>query len=192
LKGKHKDLREGKMSDERNMLRQYRELMQEVDDAVRTLEDLHRKHLRCRPGCCRCCTLSSVLPLEAAALRLAIAGLPGELQNMIRSRTQEESCPLLVDARCVVYRSRPLICRTHGLPIAYVDYERQSIDVSVCPLNFSEEYEFDRQQLLFLDPVNGRLAQLNTWYCTGQGIAPAARIGMVDIVSAAWSGSAKK
>ena len=164
-------------------LRQYMELMREVDEAVPALEGLHREHLRCGPGCSSCCTLSAVLPLEAAALRLAIAGVDGKVKKLIRAPRPGEFCPLLVDCRCVIYQSRPLICRTHGLPIAYVDYERQTIDVSVCPLNFTEDYAFARQELFFIDSFNVSLAQFNTEYCTQQGLPPAARIALADIVA---------
>jgi len=173
-------------------LRQYMELIREVDAAGQALEGLHRQHLRCRPGCSRCCTLSSVLPLEAAALHLAIAGLDGKLKKIMRAQQPGEFCPLLVDSRCAIYQSRPLICRTHGLPIAYVDYERQTIDVSVCPLNFTPHYEFARPELLFIDAFNSRLAQFNGEYSTPQGLLPTRRIALAEIVAAATSASAEE
>lgn len=173
-------------------VRQYMELMREVDAAGQALEGLHRQHLRCRPGCSGCCTLSSVLPLEAAALHLAIAGLDGKLKKLIREQQPGEFCPLLVDSRCAIYQSRPLICRTHGLPIAYVDYERQTIDVSVCPLNFTADYEFARHELLFIDTFNVSLAQFNGEYCAPQGLPPARRIALADIVAAATAASVEE
>jgi uncharacterized protein len=174
------------------MLLQYVELMREVDAAVHTLEGLHKNHLQCQPGCCSCCTISSVLPLEAAALNMAIARLDKKVKMIIRDQRQGEVCPLLVDCRCAVYQARPLICRTHGLPIAYVDYERQAIEVSVCPLNFTADYQFAQEELLFIDTFNARLAQFNNEYCKHSGISNTGRIAITDIVSAAFAESDKK
>jgi uncharacterized protein len=171
--------------DNNDIILQYMELMREVDAVVRHLEGLHRAHLRCRPGCCACCTLSSVLALEAAALEMAIARLDEKVKKLVRDQRHGEFCPLLVDSLCAVYQGRPLICRTHGLPIAYVDYERQAIDVSVCPLNFAADYEFVRQELLFIDTFNVKLARFNREYCKRQEITNTGRIAMADIVAAA-------
>ncbi|MEW6521596.1 MAG: YkgJ family cysteine cluster protein [Thermodesulfobacteriota bacterium] len=167
---------------ERNFLRAYRALVDRIDEEIRKTAELHGARLRCAPGCSQCCTISSVLPLEAAVLRQALGGLDEQRRTMTRLQAEADaSCPLLVDRLCLVYQARPLICRTHGLPIAYVDYERQAIEVSACPLNFGEEYEFDRQELFFIDPFNGELARLNEEYCAALGIDSAMRVPMRDL-----------
>ncbi|RJX30405.1 MAG: hypothetical protein C4531_09065 [Desulfurivibrio sp.] len=169
---------------ERDFLQDYRALVDRIDEEIRKTAELHGDRLRCAPGCSQCCAISSVLPLEAAMLRQAIGGLDEQLRKMLRLQAEADvSCPLLVDRLCLVYQARPLICRTHGLPIAYVDYERQAIEVSACPLNFSEQYEFDRQELFFIDPFNGELVRLNEEYCAALGIDSATRVPMRDLPS---------
>jgi len=166
------------MADERNFLEEYRDLVSRVDGEIAKAAELHGERLRCAAGCSSCCTISSVLPLEAALLRQALGRLDEQVKKKIQSQADAAACPLLVDGLCVVYRSRPLICRTHGLPIAYVDYDRQAIEVSACPLNFAEDYDFDQQELFFIDPFNGELVRLNEEYCAVQGISSTTRVPM--------------
>ncbi|MBI5556417.1 MAG: YkgJ family cysteine cluster protein [Deltaproteobacteria bacterium] len=163
-------------------MREYSELIRRVDEVAQALEKgVHQKRLQCRAGCRGCCTLSSVLPLEAAMLRHAVARLDEGLRMRIRHNSGESPCPFLLDSLCAIYPSRPLICRTHGLPIAYVDHARQTVEVSACPLNFSDLYEFSQDELLFIDPFNAELAQLNSAYCAGQGIPAEVRVLLADI-----------
>jgi len=167
---------------ERDFLQKYHDLVSRVDGEVGKMAELHGARLRCEPGCCRCCTISSVLPLEATLLRQAVGQLDDHVKKKIQSQAGGPACPLLVDRLCVVYRSRPLICRTHGLPIAYVDYERQAIEVSACPLNFADDYDFEQQELFFIDPFNGELSRLNEEYCATQGINSKMRVPMQDLL----------
>lgn len=167
---------------ERDFLQEYLDLVSRVDGEVKKVAELHGPRLHCKPGCCRCCTISSVLPLEAALLRQAVGGLDGWVKKVMQGQGGDSSCPLLVDSLCAVYPSRPLICRTHGLPIAYVDYERQAIEVSACPLNFAADYDFDRQELFFIDPFNTELVSLNEGYCAARGIYSRRRVPMQDLL----------
>ncbi len=70
-------------------------------------------------------------------------------------------CPLLLDGRCTVYSVRPLICRTHGAPLAYIDYTAEALEISACPLNFHADYPFGKEQLLYMDELNAELQRLN-------------------------------
>jgi Fe-S-cluster containining protein len=101
----------------------------------------------CRAGCDACCHQRfGVFAIEAAPLRDALARLAREspeLRSRIRAQAREQQdpavpdrCPMLVDGRCAVYAERPMICRSHGLPIAVVDPEPR---IDHCPLNFTAE-----------------------------------------------------
>src|SRR3954471_24577062 len=94
-------------------IERYRALRDRVDRAGGRLVDMHCKHLACRPGCHDCCTDLTVSPVEYAAilndLRRAVVtadALPFD---------SEAACAFLKDGLCMLYRFRPLICRTHGL-----------------------------------------------------------------------------
>jgi Fe-S-cluster containining protein len=100
----------------------------------------------CREGCDRCCHQRfSVFEVEAAPLREALTALgrrDPELRARVRAQAGDpahsDRCALLVDGRCAVYSARPLICRSHGLPVA-VDAESGGLRLDCCPLNFRGE-----------------------------------------------------
>ena len=167
---------------ERDLRQQYLDLVCRIDEEIKKTAELHGARLRCAPGCSQCCAITSVLPLEAALLRQALGRLEGQVKKKIQALAGASSCPLLVDRLCVVYQSRPIICRTHGLPIAYVDDERQAIEVSACPLNFAGDYDFNQQELFFIDPFNGELVRLNEEYCAARGISSRARVPMGELL----------
>jgi Fe-S-cluster containining protein len=91
----------------------------------------------------------------------------------------ESRCALLDgDGACTVYPGRPVICRTHGLPLAYRVYEYDAKGVPLdrggpeymdlwCDLNFTDVSSrrakgfFDRYGRINMDEVNNRLAALN-------------------------------
>ncbi|MCA9661596.1 MAG: YkgJ family cysteine cluster protein, partial [Myxococcales bacterium] len=100
----------------------------------------------CREGCDRCCHQRfSVFEVEAAPMREALTAL-GRRDPALRARVRAQAgdpghrdrCALLVDGRCAVYSARPLICRSHGLPVA-VDEEDGGLRLDCCPLNFRGE-----------------------------------------------------
>ncbi len=160
----------------------YRHLIEQVDAMIADLAVIHRAVLRCRAGCCQCCTLTSVLAIEAEVLGRAVARLPAAVRSRL-GQGEGELCPLLLDSRCAVYAGRPLICRTHGLPIGYVDHDKETVMVSACPVNFAEDHPFVLEELLVLDRVNEELAAVNLVYCRERGLAPERRIAMSDIVA---------
>lgn len=151
----------------------YLSLIEDVDRMVVDFSSRLHEHLRCAPGCSSCCRRFSIAPIEAA---LIAEQSEASLESC--SIKTDDTCRFLIDDLCSIYLNRPLICRTQGLPIAYVDEINEQIDVSVCPLNFSETYQFTHEDLLFLDPVNSLLAELNIRYCRESGIDPESRISL--------------
>lgn len=158
----------------------YLRLIDEIDRLAMLLTTRLRKHIICAPGCSSCCRQFSVVPLEAA---LIAQELGRQTTEPAAPRTDESACGLLVADLCSVYARRPIICRTQGLPIAYLEEERAQIEVSACPLNFTEDHPFSYEDLFFLDPFNGRLMELNRRYCLMHGLDPTVRI-------APWPGNA--
>jgi len=156
----------------------YRQLLETLDAEISRVGEMHAATISCGPRCSSCCLAFSVLPIEAACLRKAIAALPSTSRERLRKNLTEDTdlCPLLIDDLCSVYAARPVICRTQGLPLAYVDEERQAIEVSACPLNFPDDYAFAPESLLFLDGFNARLSELNRVWCRTQGLPPDRRI----------------
>ncbi len=156
----------------------YRELIEDIESMMKTLTAEHFSTvLQCRPGCSECCMQFSVLPLEAAIL-----ATERNLQNNIADR-KSEKCLLLDNDLCTVYEIRPIICRTQGLALAYIDEEAGAIEVSACPLNFPDDFLFTHENVLYMDQFNQRLAELNLRYCQETGLAPETRVALADLVS---------
>ena len=161
-------------------MHEYNLLEQRLTKKISDLSKILANGLQCRAGCADCCMGFSVLAIEAELIKKAFKNLPEQNRQQIASQATKdtETCPLLIDGLCAVYENRPIICRTHGLPLAYINEEQQAIEVSVCPLNFTPDYEFTQEQLLFMDEFNSELFALNRKYCEEQGLDPETRIGI--------------
>ncbi len=172
-------------------IQDYHQLLDALDAEIARVREMHAATLSCGPRCASCCLAFSVLPIEAAFLREAIAALPPASQDRLGRSLAEgaDRCPLLIDDLCGIYAARPVICRTQGLPLAYVDEEREAIEVSACPLNFPDEYALAPERLLFMDGFNARLSDLNLIWCRKQGLAPDRRLPLREIVSSGPPGA---
>lgn len=167
-----------------DIMTKYAALCRKADLLYASISQSFRGRMRCRIGCFRCCTLSSVLPIEAVVLAKAIRHLDSEGKAKIKGQAEQADlphCSLLLCGRCSVYSSRPLICRTHGAPLAYIDYAAEAIEISACPVNFATEFPFDNQQLLYMDELNGELLTLNEQFTLQWG-GSQLRISLRDIV----------
>ena len=141
----------------------YARLIKDIEEEIVRLQDFYGNSLHCRPGCDDCCMAISVLPVEAVLLRLAYDNLNEGAKLSVRRQAgkKNDKCPFLIQKKCCIYKSRPLICRTHGLPIAYVNAEIETIEVSACLVNFPADMRLEKEGLLFMDPFNERLAEIN-------------------------------
>ena len=164
-------------------LEMYRQLIEGVNDLTSQLNERYQAHLQCGAGCSGCCHHHlSIFPVEAVVLTEAIHTLPETTQKRIQQQAIEViareakgesvACPLLVDNLCSVYVSRPLICRTQGLPLLFeVDDGTQEIDF--CPLNFESDAAIAQladDHLVPLDLLNLKLAMANVSYCRAAGL----------------------
>lgn len=163
-----------------SILHAYRQLIADIDTMIDKLAGSRFKAvMKCGPGCSGCCTQFSVLPLEAAI----VSGITQSQRPA--AGNDREKCLLLADDLCQIYEVRPVICRTQGLPLGYIDEEAGTIEVSACPLNFPDDYPLGHDDLLFMDRINRRLAELNLDYCRAAGLDPEKRISLADLASAA-------
>lgn len=167
-----------------NYLEEYQQLVSELDLEIKRVASLHGATIHCRPGCSGCCRPFSIFAIEAQCLGQAVEALLRSGQDLQVGGC--EVCALLVDGRCAVYEVRPLICRTQGLPIGYIDHERSLVEVSACGLNFPGEPEYSVQQLLMMDEMNDRLQRLNSEFCVLRSLDPWQRVPIRDIVEK-WS-----
>ena len=101
--------------------------------------------------------------ITAYALARALAQRPASEAEVIRQRAREATpdgpCPLLENGRCLLYAARPLICRTHGLPILIREEGQNRVDF--CPLNFTGYDSLPGTALIDLERLNQVLVAVN-------------------------------
>jgi Fe-S-cluster containining protein len=151
-------------------LRNYRNLVEKVDDLCRRIITVYGEYLVCGKGCNDCCRHISLFPVEAIALTVALGELPGAVSEQIRARARSASfdaCPLLENGLCLLYASRPIICRTHGFPLLSGPEEIKKIDF--CPKNFTGITTFPADAVLNLDMLNTTLAAINSVFIASWG-----------------------
>lgn len=143
------------------LFKEYWQLRDSLNREIEKLVSLHSNNLKCKSGCSDCCLTLSLLPIEFFAIK----------QRIENSATfdKRKSCGFLNnDGACSIYNDRPLICRSHGLPIAYLDDEQdEPVNlVSYCPLNFTsvkpEDLEFNSETTLNIDILNSKLTKINS------------------------------
>jgi uncharacterized protein len=150
------------------MLMEYRAVVAKVDDAVNALTQRVQEHLTCKAGCASCCVDGlSVLPVEAAAIAAHAAQVP----TSAPAPRVAPACAFLDDnGWCRIYAVRPLLCRTHGLPLRMnTTTPHASLrivdDIEVCRLNFSQrapraDEALDAQRVMaLLTVVNARYVE---------------------------------
>ena len=134
----------------------YLRLRDEVDKQCDYLGNLHSDKMVCREGCDSCCMNFGLLAVEFYSIAEALKGEKPE-----KGVGDEGGCPFLVDHRCTIYSHRPIICRSHGLPILQMGEE--DWDLSACHLNFTdiEEDYFTENNCYRQDLFNSKLYLVN-------------------------------
>ena len=146
-------------------LANYRQLIARVDELCSRIERRFAAAIACRPGCDRCCRHLSLFPVEAYALARAAADLSPESRSRLLLRAAAGAdlpCPLLEEGRCLLYTARPIICRTHGLPLLLSDGGSSRIDF--CPDNFQGLETLPGEAVIRLDTLNEALAAVNAHF----------------------------
>lgn len=148
------------------LLQNYRLLVHKVDLFRLQAESKYASHLACKPGCDGCCRHLTLFPVEALAIASALRMLPAEqaaaLRKQARAANMEGACPLLLDGLCGLYDSRPLICRTHGLPVVTAHEGVRQVDC--CPLNFQGVESLPGDSVLDLQRLNETLVAVNALF----------------------------
>ena len=159
------------------LFERYETLCRYCDDFFNRVADKFPNHMQCAKGCSSCCLLETVAPLEAYIIVSYLQQHP-----IIAKRKSSEHCVFLEQDTCLIYPVRPIICRTHGLPIQYP--APQGYDV--CPLNFPETdlTLLDKHYVLDAELITSNFMRLNLAFCLLTQSADAAeeRIALADIL----------
>jgi Fe-S-cluster containining protein len=147
-------------------LNNYRILVERVDALGQRIEAEFRAQIACRRGCDACCRHLSLFWVEGVALAQALDDLSEPVAERIRERARRAAadgpCPLLEAGACLLYAARPIICRTHGLPLLAGEGEARRIDY--CPENFRDIDTLPAGAVIDLDRLNTTLAAINALF----------------------------
>jgi Fe-S-cluster containining protein len=139
----------------------YYAFISDLDKKIEELTFEHSEHLNCKKGCDLCCYSFRIFPVEyfAIANQLNLNTDPDK-DNAIE---EKERCAFLKNGACTIYDQRPMICRTHGLPLLSMNEEGTDWELSFCELNFTtaDDEEFHDDNVLIQDSYNSMLFQLN-------------------------------
>jgi Fe-S-cluster containining protein len=146
-------------------LRNYQSLIARVDHACRRIQEGYPEQIACQKGCAgNCCRIHlSIFPIEAISLAGALQKLPrkmvGHVRHKARQATGSGPCPLLEKGACLMYASRLVICRTHGLPMR-TEY-RGNRFIGFCQKNFRNLHPIPDEAVINLDDLNYSLVTVN-------------------------------
>lgn len=177
-----------------DLLADYRRLLERVAIHGERVQRDWADTLACRAGCAGCCQRDlTVASVEAESIRRWIAahGLAtaseGEAFVSPLAIVDDEAaspCAMLDGAgRCRIYPVRPIICRTHGLPIA-VAHTDGSRAGDVCPLSFEGGKTLGRVPSAdFMDvaTVDTVLAAVDLRFSLAAGSTPGQRVPLRDL-----------
>ena len=148
----------------------YRRILQEADDFFGRVQDDQPQNLQCGRGCSLCCyglfeIGSGDVPMIAEGLsrlhpakrkkivRRAVEIIEATAHPNLREcspeekeaffdRTSEIACPALSESgECQIYESRPLVCRTFGLPLR----DGSQFIGDICELNFGSASDEEKE-----------------------------------------------
>ncbi|MCX7877508.1 MAG: YkgJ family cysteine cluster protein [Ignavibacteria bacterium] len=114
--------------------------------------------IKCQKGCSKCCSqIFRITPVDAWIIRNHISSLPESMRNDLISKAKNYKpgmpCPALGNENeCLIYESRPVICRRFGIPV--YDYKNPD-KLHACELNFSDGEEINDPLLVPLQTEIG-------------------------------------
>lgn len=146
----------------KNRVNEYRALRKKVDTLSSSLSRQHATHLQCKRGCDLCCMDYSILPVEFYYILEELKTQRFKTENLQLNKKKDEDCIFLKNHACTIYELRPLICRTHGLPLLYANDDGEW-ELSACELNFRDfNFEkFSEENTFPQDKFNSKLFLLN-------------------------------
>lgn len=173
------------MDDKGKVLNRYYEFRKVTDINCMRLVKAHKKQIVCKKGCSSCCVNLSVFPVEFEAIKREMAADGFDIASVVFD--DKATCGFLKDDLCQIYKYRPIICRTHGIPIAFSNEDDPAEifkEVSFCDLNFDnfdddEGLVFSDENTLDIDELNTIFFKINYEFCKD----PKTRIPLKDLCS---------
>lgn len=138
---------------------EYDKLIETIEKKNVRLEKEHAGQMLCHRGCSSCCQPFDIVPLEKYIIhkKLADKGIA------IPKQQNPKVCKYLKNNECSIYDIRPIMCRTHGFPLLYLNEDETAYEFSTCEKNFVD-FDLDEAvegNCIMMDDHNYVLNQLN-------------------------------
>ena len=159
---------------------EFNDFFDKTNAKIDKITKIHEKYLACKKGCTYCCMNISVLPIEFYAIGKMLKRSKKHIKL-----NRHKRCAFLQDCLCMIYKYRPMLCRTHGLPLSHRDsHDPSRINVSICDLNFVKKTpKFKLDNTLDMDEINLELYRLNEKFISKFKKKPPCRIPFVKVVA---------
>lgn len=161
----------------------------------REFEAIRRRNagcMECQKGCSDCCRCRlSITRLEEAHLRRGLARLPESVRRELSESARDETremCPALdANGACRVYEARPLICRSHGVPLRY-RYPVPLIHpsrIDVCEKNFQDvsTQSIPADDVIDQTGLTAELTEIDDQFCDEHGLERGERVPLAHILA---------
>jgi Fe-S-cluster containining protein len=140
----------------------YKDFLAELDTQLARLFETQNAHIRCKPGCSKCCETGDypMSRLDMEHIMSAFVRLDAPTQERVRANIAaaqgEYACPFLIDNLCAVYEHRGVGCRTHGL--AYLQDGTLKLPQCVHEgLNYSDVFNPATSEVALKNPITTSL-----------------------------------
>lgn len=167
----------------------YLQLAAKVDGFFAQAQARVGASMQCASGCADCCQgRLTVTSVEAAVILSGLASLDDPQRSAIASRgatATDEKCAALDDhGRCSIYAWRPLVCRSHGVPVRVASDAPSRLPVlEVCPKNFTEGLDtVGGENILDQTTLSTVLGALDAAYADSAGLKRGTRHMIIDLL----------
>jgi Fe-S-cluster containining protein len=158
------------------------ELQAKVDAFFGRVLARHGGDMECLSGCSDCCRVRlTVTGVEASAIRAHVASWPDEQRRELARTGGADRCAALDAAgRCRIYEARPLVCRSHGVPVRL---SRGGLPVvESCPRNFRTT-EADADCVLDQATLSAMLLAVDAEAASATGGAQPTRVDLASLLA---------
>ncbi len=142
----------------------------------------------CHAGCDACCRRRfTITAIEAEVVAEGLATLPAAEVDALAARAASGDpgvCPALGEGgRCGIYAFRPVVCRSHGLPIRFASPRALPV-LDACPKNFEAHDLGALPADVVLDQttLSTVLGALDAARAAEAGRPPGARVPLADVI----------
>jgi hypothetical protein len=149
-------------------------------------ERVHSRHaadMECAAGCHDCCAPGlTVTAVEALAIRHFLRACT---ERPARAGRADRCAALGADGRCTIYPVRPLVCRTHGVPLRPPADPKRHLPVSSsCSKNFkgARLSAVAPSEILDQSTLSTLLFAVDAAFAAEQGAPQSPRVPVADLL----------